>query len=83
MKLALTIPEAAEEIGMSEGFVKKQIREGLLVARKFGRHTRIESSALQEWVRRTKIVVNATDSDRSLTENNKNQVIEKTVGVRS
>jgi len=83
--LLLTIPEAADEIRMSPGYVKKEIREGRLTARKCGRHTRIERRALEVWIQRqpVKIVGNATDHDGSLTDTGQNQVTEKTVSARS
>ena len=80
----LTIPEAADEIRMSEGYVKKEIREGRLVALKCGRHTRIERRMLEKWIERRPVIiaVNSTDFDRKPSDTSKNQVIEKTVSAR-
>lgn len=83
--LLLTIPEAAEEIRMSEGYIKKAIREGRLLARKFGRHTRIERQALERWIALQPVrnVVNVEGQDGAGTKNPQSQVIEKTVSARS
>lgn len=54
--LLLTIKEAAQELRMSEWFVKKEIRNGRLMARKFGRATRIERAELERWVACREIV---------------------------
>lgn len=80
----LTIPEAAEEARMSETFIKKEIREGRLIARKTGRHTRIRREEMELWAQRlpVKIVGTSTGLDGSPTKSTANQVIENTVSAR-
>ena len=85
MTLFLTIPEAATEARMSRGFMEKEIREGRLIARKVGRHTRIRREELELWAQRlpVKNVVTVTAEDSSPTQSASAQVIEKRVSVQS
>lgn len=46
----LTIREAAAAIRMSEGWIKKAIRDGNLQALHFGRSVRIRPEALEEYI---------------------------------
>lgn len=57
----LTIKEAAEESRLSEWFIKKEIREGRLLARKFGRATRIERHRFEQWIGRQNVVTAPVD----------------------
>ena len=85
MKTFLTRLEAADEAGVSEGFIKKEIREGRLIARKIGRRlTRIHCEEFHAWAKRqpVKIAGSTTGHDGSRTENGENQVTEKTVHIR-
>lgn len=81
-KLLLKVAEVAYAIGMSEGYVKAAIRAKQLPIVKHGRCTRIDIDDLKAWNTSRKIVGTTSVHDGSLTENPKNQVIEKTVGVR-
>lgn len=79
----LTIAEAAEEARFSPGFIKKEIREGRLIARKYGRGTRIWREEFEAWIKRgPKIVVSASDLDESPTEHTAIYVAEKPMGDR-
>lgn len=49
MKL-LTIKEASAAIRMSEGWIKKAIRDGKLQALHFGRSVRIKPEALEAYI---------------------------------
>lgn len=48
----LTVKDASKEVEMSEGFIKKEIRAGRLVGRKFGKFTRIEREELERWIKK-------------------------------
>lgn len=45
----LTIQQCAKESMFSEWFIKKEIREGRLAKRKFGRAVRIERAEFERW----------------------------------
>lgn len=45
----LTIAEAAEEVRMSEGFIKAAIRAKELPVIKMGSHTRLQMADLEQW----------------------------------
>lgn len=83
--ILLTIPEAAEECRMSEGYIKTAIRNRELEARKFGKNTRIERTELERWIKAkpVKIVVTMADQGQSPANPAPNQMVEKTVGARS
>lgn len=83
MKLLLTRLDAAEQAGVSESYIKKEIRDGHLPARKLGRLTRIHREEFEAWAKRQPRinVVNATGQDGAGTEQGQNQPIEKTVRV--
>lgn len=82
--LLLTIMEAADEVRLSDGFIKKEIREGRLLARKFGRTTRIERRALEAWIARqpARIVGTPSGQGGSPSEMVPNGVLENTVSYR-
>lgn len=81
-RLLLTIDEAATELRVSQGYVKKEIRAGRLNIRKIGRLTRVERRELEAWIQRqpTKSEGTATDHGWSPTENEVQKVIEKIAG---
>jgi len=79
----LAVSDAAKESKMSEGWIKKEIREGRLIARKFGRKTRIEREEFERWIKRQpmKFVVTASVKAGSHVVSGSFQVIEKSVRV--
>ena len=85
LTILLTIPEAAQETRMSRGFIEKEIREGRLIARKTGRHTRIRRDELELWAQRlpVKIAVKAIADDSSPTKAAPGYPVEKRVSVQS
>ena len=60
----LTIKEAAAEIRMSEGWLKKAIRDGKLRVLRFGRSVRIQPEALADYIQ--EIVVTTQSRERKL-----------------
>jgi len=63
MKL-LTIQDAAAEIHMSTGWIKKAIRDGKLRVIRFGRSVRIQPEALADYIQ--EIVVSTQSRERKL-----------------
>lgn len=59
----LTIREAAAEIRMSEGWVKKAIREGRLRALHFGRSVRIRPEDLAEYIEKIAVDTQSCGQD--------------------
>ncbi len=78
----LTIKEAAEQARLSEWFIKKEIREGRLLARKFGRKTLIERSQFERWVSCRDFAVSAPVGGGEPVESSNSQVRESKVSVR-
>lgn len=81
LQLLVTTAEAAAACRMSEGYIKKALRSGELRKVKHGRATRIRIEDLRAWNARN-LVGSTADPVRSWTENQENQVVEKTVSVR-
>lgn len=79
--LLLTLPEAAEQTRFSESFIKAEIRAGRLKRMKFAKAVRIRRCDLEAWA--AKIAGTTTDQSQVDSESPENQVIEKTVSVRS
>jgi excisionase family DNA binding protein len=50
-RLTLTVPEAAEALGVSQRHLHNCIASGLLPARRLGRRVLIPVEALNEWLR--------------------------------
>lgn len=82
MTLLLTIKEAAEETRLSEWFIKKAIRERDLIARKYGRATRIERSELEKWIKCRNLAGDAPVGGGESWESAENQVVESKVSIR-
>ena len=55
-RLAFSIKEVAEQVGVSKDTVKREIARGLLPIRKIGRLTRIDRQDRDEWLLASKIV---------------------------
>ena len=81
MKL-LTIKEAAAQCRMSQGWIKKAIRQGELPCVRFGRYVRIFEEALERYAR-SKIAVTTSSRDRSSPDTGSTGVSEKTVSYRT
>lgn len=84
--LLLTIAEAAEEVRMSQSFIKREIRSGKLKAVKCGRHTRVRYCDLEAWsesLPERKTEGTSSGQDRVQSKNAFIQVVEKTVRARS
>lgn len=82
----LTVEQSAEFLGMSETFVKKQIKEGQLRTVRLGRSIRIDRIDLQLFIQGCKSVVKTVDTPcafgESLSSESIPQVAEKTVSRR-
>ena len=83
----LTIDQAAEQLGMSRGYVKKVIRESKLRTVRLGRAVRVEPSDFQDFIDRHKSTVD--DSVDAVSHRGGSpvsggvlQVTEKTLGFR-
>jgi len=79
----LTRLEAAERLGMSETFVKVEVRQGRVPVVRLGRMVRIDEDDLEKYITAHKSVVRIVGTSCSLAgsgaDGMPNQVIEKTV----